>query len=96
MFHDGQRQLQERFDTTRLAELCVSKLVRDVINEKQKAFIESITSGNLVNEAQSGVDSALACMLGREAAATGKEVTWEKLLKSKTVFEPKIDWKPFV
>jgi hypothetical protein len=26
------------------------------------------------NEAQSGVDSALACMLGREAAATGKEV----------------------
>ena len=68
----------------------------DADPNKQKAFIESITSGNLVNEAQSGVDSALACMLGREAAATGKEVTWEKLLKSKTVFDPKIDWKPFV
>ena len=34
-------------------------------------------------------------MLGREAAYTGKEVTWEKLLKSKKVFDPKIDWKPF-
>jgi len=68
----------------------------DADPNKQKAFIESITSGNLLNEAQSGVDSALACMLGREAAATGKEVTWEKLLKSKTVLDPKIDWKPFV
>jgi hypothetical protein len=35
-------------------------------------------------------------MLGREAAYTGKEVTWEKLLKSKQVFDPKIDWKPFL
>jgi predicted pyridoxine 5'-phosphate oxidase superfamily flavin-nucleotide-binding protein len=40
-FNDGQRELQERFDTTRLAEFCVSKLVRDVVNPKQKAFIES-------------------------------------------------------
>jgi hypothetical protein len=68
----------------------------DADPNKQKAFIESITNGNLLNEAQSGVDSALACMLGREAAGSGKEVTWEKLLKSKKVFDPKIDWKPFV
>ena len=27
---------------------------------------------------------------------SGKEVAWEKLLKSKKVFDPKIDWKPFV
>ena len=40
-FHDGQRQLQDQFDTRRLAEHCVAKLVRDTINEKQKAFIES-------------------------------------------------------
>jgi len=40
-FHDGQRQLQAQFDTSRLADHCVTKLVRDFINPKQKAFIES-------------------------------------------------------
>jgi predicted pyridoxine 5'-phosphate oxidase superfamily flavin-nucleotide-binding protein len=40
-FHDGQRQLQEQFDTRRLADHCVAKLVRDSINPRQKAFIES-------------------------------------------------------
>jgi myo-inositol 2-dehydrogenase / D-chiro-inositol 1-dehydrogenase len=67
----------------------------DADPNKQKAFIESITSGNLVNEARLGADSALASMLGREAAYSGKEVTWEKLLKSKQRYDPKIDWKPF-
>lgn len=40
-FHDGNRQLQDQFDTRRLAEHCATKLVRDFINPKQKAFIES-------------------------------------------------------
>src|SRR5690349_24635930 len=40
-FHDGQRTLQDRFDTRRLADHCAAKLVREVINPKQKAFIES-------------------------------------------------------
>jgi len=67
----------------------------DADSNKEKAFIESITSGKLLNEATPGAESALASMLGREAAYTGKEVTWEKLLKSKKVFDPKIDWKQF-
>ena len=67
----------------------------DADPNKQKAFIESITSGNLLNEAQQGAESALAGMLGRMAAETGDEVTWEKLLKSKEVSDPKIDWKQF-
>src|SRR5438874_13013453 len=40
-FHDGQRTLQDQFDTRRLADHCAAKLVRDVINPKQQAFIES-------------------------------------------------------
>ena len=67
----------------------------DADANKEKAFIESITSGKLLNEATPGAESALSTMLGREAADTGKEVTWEKLLKSKKVFDPKIDWKQF-
>jgi predicted dehydrogenase len=59
--------------------------------EKQKSFIESITSGNFVNEAAPGADSALSGMLGRTAAYTGKAITWDELMKSNEVFDPKID-----
>jgi len=67
----------------------------DADANKQKAFIASITSGNLLNEATQGAESALAGMLGRMAANTGEEVTWEKLMKSKAVLDPKVDWKQF-
>ena len=67
----------------------------DADANKQKAFIASITSGNLLNEATQGAESALAAMLGRMAAATGEEATWEKLMKSKEVSDPKMDWKQF-
>src|SRR5690348_8840102 len=41
MYHDGQRQLQDCFDTRRLADKLQEKIVRDAINPKQKAFIEA-------------------------------------------------------
>jgi predicted pyridoxine 5'-phosphate oxidase superfamily flavin-nucleotide-binding protein len=41
IYHDGQRQLQDLFDTRRLADHMEHKLVRDTLNAKQKAFIES-------------------------------------------------------
>ena len=67
----------------------------DADANKQKAFIESIVSGKLINEAQSGAEAALSGMLGREAAYTREEVTWEKLLRSKEGWDPKIDLKAF-
>ena len=50
-------------------------------SEKDKAFIESITSGKFHNQAADGVQSALSCMLGRMAAETGREVSWEEQLQ---------------
>jgi predicted pyridoxine 5'-phosphate oxidase superfamily flavin-nucleotide-binding protein len=41
MYHTGQRELQDQFDTRRLADRLEEKLVHDVLNAKQKAFIES-------------------------------------------------------
>lgn len=41
IYHDGQRQLQDAFDTRRLADRMADKIVRDTIAPKQKAFIES-------------------------------------------------------
>jgi predicted dehydrogenase len=67
----------------------------DADPNKQKAFIESITSGKLLNEAQQGAESTLAGILGRMAAYTGKEVTWDQMMKSKEVWDPKMDWKQF-
>jgi predicted pyridoxine 5'-phosphate oxidase superfamily flavin-nucleotide-binding protein len=40
MFHDGSRELQERFDTTRIAKRIEDLLVRDTIERDQRAFIE--------------------------------------------------------
>ena len=41
IYHDGQRRLQEEFDCVRLADLMQAKLVKDFLNPKQQAFIES-------------------------------------------------------
>jgi len=60
-------------------------------SSKKKAFIDSITSGNFHNQAAKGAESALTCMLVRTAAYTGHEITWEHLLRSKEVWESRID-----
>ena len=40
LYHEGQRRLQERFDTERLADRLEEKRVRDRLDEDDKAFIE--------------------------------------------------------
>jgi predicted dehydrogenase len=60
-------------------------------SEKQKGFIGSITGGQLHNQAAQGVESALTAMLGRKAAYTGREVTWEELVKSNEHWDAKIN-----
>jgi len=47
---------------------------------KDKGFIESIVSGKYHNQAATGVESALSCMLGRMAGQLRREVTWEELI----------------
>jgi hypothetical protein len=41
-YHDGHRLLQDRFDTRRLADRIDERLVDDVIDPDDKAFIESL------------------------------------------------------
>ena len=59
--------------------------------EKHADFIRSITSGNFHNQAALGAESALSAMLGRTAAYTGQEVTWDELLRSSEVWDAGID-----
>jgi predicted dehydrogenase len=48
--------------------------------DKERTFIESITSGQSHNQIAAGVETALSCMLGRMAGYQQREVTWEYLL----------------
>ncbi|MGO8815687.1 MAG: Gfo/Idh/MocA family protein [Terriglobia bacterium] len=67
----------------------------DADAEKEKAFVSSITGGQFLNQAALGAESAMSAMLGRNAAYSGKTLTWEELQKSKEVYEPKIDITKF-
>lgn len=59
--------------------------------EKKKAFVESILSGKFHNQAAQGAESALAAMLGRKAAYTGRAVTWDELVGSDEAWDSGID-----
>ena len=48
--------------------------------DKERSFIESITSGACHNQIAAGVETSLSCMLGRMAGYERREVTWEELL----------------
>jgi predicted dehydrogenase len=59
--------------------------------EKKKAFMDSITSGNFHNQADKGAESAISCILARTAAYKDHEITWDEIMKSSDVLDPKID-----
>ncbi len=63
--------------------------------DKDRGFIESITSGQFHNQIAAGVESARACMLGRKAGYTGRETTWDELEKDHESWELGIDMKQF-
>lgn len=59
--------------------------------EKDRGFIESITSGKYHNQIAAGVESARSCILGRRAAYTGREFTWDEMLKENERWELGLD-----
>jgi myo-inositol 2-dehydrogenase/D-chiro-inositol 1-dehydrogenase len=63
--------------------------------EKDRAFIESITSGKFHNQAEAGVETALSTMLGRMAGQRGHEVTWEEQLRHGERYTMDIDMRQF-
>jgi predicted dehydrogenase len=55
--------------------------------DKERTFIDSITSDPAHNQIAAGVETALSCMLGRMAAYKHQEVTWEELLAHGETYE---------
>lgn len=55
--------------------------------DKERTFVDSITSGNCHNQIAAGVETALSCMLGRMAGLQRREVTWDELLMHGETYE---------
>lgn len=63
--------------------------------EKDRGFIDSITSANFHNQTAAGVETALSAMLGRMAGRLGREITWEELLSHGENYELNINMSQF-
>jgi myo-inositol 2-dehydrogenase / D-chiro-inositol 1-dehydrogenase len=63
--------------------------------DKERTFIESITSGQCHNQIAAGVETALSCMLGRMAGYEKREVTWEELLANGESYKLGMDLEQF-
>ena len=63
--------------------------------DKERTFIDSITSGKSHNQIAAGVETALSCMLGRMAGYQGREVTWEDLLAHGETYPLGMDLRQF-
>ena len=63
--------------------------------DKERTFIESITSGQSHNQIAAGVETSLSCMLGRFAGYQRREVTWEDLLLHGETYKLGMDLNQF-
>lgn len=68
--------------------------LHDADANKEKAFINSIETGNHLNETASGAASTLTAILGREAAQTGKQMSWNDMLHTQHL-DPKLNLAQF-
>lgn len=69
--------------------------LKDADPEKGKQFIESILTGKYLNEAAQGAESTLSAVLGRMAAESGREVSWDEMMRTDETLDPGIDWRQF-
>lgn len=58
---------------------------------KEGHFIESIVSGNHINESEQGGTSTLSAILGRQSAYSGRTWTWDELMKVDEVWDAHLD-----
>lgn len=61
--------------------------------KEQEELLQSIRNGIPLNNIKESVDTSLTAILGRTAAYTGREVTWEEVINSREVFcPPNLTW----
>ena len=61
------------------------------VGTKMKVLVDGIKSGSFQNECDLGAETTLTTILGRMAAYSGKEVSWDKMMKSGEKWNLKLD-----
>ncbi len=61
------------------------------VGTKMQALVESIKSGKFDNQCEQGAETTLTTILGRMAAYEGREVTWDKMMKSNEKWNLKLN-----
>jgi myo-inositol 2-dehydrogenase / D-chiro-inositol 1-dehydrogenase len=69
--------------------------LQDADANKEIAFINSIETGNYLNQTKSGAESALTAILGREAAISGERIGWDELRNSNARLDPMLNLSQF-
>ena len=78
-------------DFSRASILWRSEVPRDQQNPYQNewdALVEAIHDDMPFNEAKRGAEASMVCNMGRMAAHTGREITWEEMLNCEHEFAP--------
>ena len=57
---------------------------------KMKALVDSVISGNYINETAIGAESTMTSILGRMASYENREVTWDEMIQSNQEYNPNI------
>lgn len=74
-----------------IAQGASSSSLDDADLNKGKAFIDSIVSGKHLNQLESGSNSTLSAILGREAASRQEKITWDELMYTSQTIDPDLD-----
>jgi predicted dehydrogenase len=69
--------------------------VKDMYQVEHDELFAGIRSGKYINDGESAAHSTLMALMAREAAYSGKRLTWKELLKSEQNLAPKAyEWGP--
>jgi hypothetical protein len=69
--------------------------LHDANENKHKQFINSIETGNYLNETGRGAASTLTAIMGRKAAETQEKVSWDEIYFSNEKIEPNLNLSQF-
>lgn len=62
-----------------------------VESTRVSGFVNSVLDNKPINSAKHGAESALSSILGREATYKGRELTWNRMMRSNQRFRVKLD-----
>lgn len=72
-----------------------SSSLHDANENKVKSFINSIETGNYLNQAHEGARSTLSAILGRDSALSEGKATWDEMYLSNSKLDPQLNLSQF-